>query len=161
MSPRPEASARPFQVPDPEPPAQPSPAEGPQGEEAVRVPKHILFVDDETLVAEVTSQILEDLGFRVTVRRDGADALEFYRQSWREVDLVILDMMMPRMGGKEAFLAMQRVNPGIKAFIVSGYSVQGEAQFLLESGAMGFLQKPYRRLDLVRMVEQSLGPRTP
>ena len=122
-----------------------------------RQPKHILFVDDEILVAEVSSQILEDQGYKVTVRRDGLDALEFYQQAWRDVDLVILDMMMPRMGGKDAFLAMHRINPDLRAFIVSGFSVPGETQFLLESGALGFLPKPYRRADLLAMVASSLA----
>jgi CheY-like chemotaxis protein len=122
-----------------------------------RRPEHILFVDDELLVAEVTGQILEDQGYRVTVRRDGQEALEFYQQAWKDVDLVILDMMMPRMGGKDAFLAMRKVNPDLRAFIVSGFSVQGEAQLLLQSGALGFLQKPYRRADLLAMVAKALG----
>ena len=120
-------------------------------------PEHILFVDDEVLVAEVTGQILEDQGYRVTIRRDGQEALEFYQQSWKDVDLVILDMMMPRMGGKDAYLAMRRINPNLRAFIVSGFSVQGEAQLLLQSGALGFLQKPYRRADLLAMVAKALA----
>ena len=117
---------------------------------------HILFVDDETLVVEVTSQILEALDYQVTVRRDGAEAVEFYRKAWPDVDLVILDMVMPRMGGKDAFLAMRKINPQVKALIVSGFSVEGEAQHLLDSGALGFLQKPYRRIELARMVAKAL-----
>ena len=86
----------------------------------------------------------------------GAEAVEFYRKAWPEVDLVILDMVMPRMGGKDAFLEMQKINPQVKALIVSGFSVEGEAQHLLDSGALGFLQKPYRRIELARMVAKAL-----
>ena len=118
---------------------------------------HILFVDDEPLVVEVTSQILEALDYRVTACRDGAEALEFYRGAWPEVDLVILDMVMPRMGGKDSFLAMQRLNPRVRALIVSGFSVEGEARHLLDAGALGFLQKPYRRAELARIVARALA----
>ena len=135
----------PAEAPGPAPDAEPRRDQG-----------HILFVDDESLVVEVTSQILEALDYQVTVRRDGAEAVEFYRKAWPEVDLVILDMVMPRMGGKDAFLEMQKINPQVKALIVSGFSVEGEAQHLLDSGALGFLQKPYRRIELARMVAKAL-----
>jgi len=147
-----ETSGRSFQVPDKGLSVQ---AAATPRQEPGRA-QHILFVDDEALVAEVTSQILEDLDYRVTVRGDGLEALEYFRDRWPEVDLVILDMMMPRMGGKDAFLAMKRINPRLKALIVSGFSVQGEAQQLMDCGALGFLQKPFRRADLARLVAHAL-----
>jgi CheY-like chemotaxis protein len=73
------------------------------------------------------------------------------------VDLVILDMVMPRMGGKDAFLALRRINPQVKVLLVSGYSVEGEAQMLLQEGAKGFLQKPFRRAELAQAVANALA----
>lgn len=118
---------------------------------------HILFVDDEPLVAEVSKEILAGLGYRVTVRGDGLEGLATFREAWRAVDLVILDMVMPRLGGKDTFLAMRAIHPGVKVLLISGYSVEGEAQQLLHAGAMGFLQKPYRGAELAREVERILA----
>jgi PAS domain S-box-containing protein len=118
---------------------------------------HILFVDDEALVAEVASEILTNLKYQVTLCRDGQEAVEFYATAWEAVDLVILDMVMPRMGGKDTFHALRQINPGVKVLIVSGFSIEGEAQQLLNAGALGFLQKPYRSVELVKEVAKALG----
>jgi CheY-like chemotaxis protein len=109
------------------------------------------------VVAEVTREILATLKYQVTVCRDGLEGVAFYERAWRTVDLVLLDMVMPRMGGKEAFLAMRRINPDAKILLVSGFSVEGEAQQLLQAGARGFLQKPYRRVDLAKELSRILG----
>ena len=132
-------------------------SEPPPAEEPPRGKGHILFVDDEPVVAEVTREILATLKYQVTVCRDGLEGVAFYERAWRTVDLVLLDMVMPRMGGKEAFLAMRRINPDAKILLVSGFSVEGEAQQLLQAGARGFLQKPYRRVDLAKELSRILG----
>jgi CheY-like chemotaxis protein len=120
-------------------------------------PAHILFVDDEVLVAEVTRETLAAAGHQVEVCRDGVEAVTYYQEHWQEMDLVLLDMVMPRMGGRETFHALRRINPGAKILLVSGFSVEGETQELLRSGALGFLQKPYRSAELVRTVAKCLG----
>ena len=117
---------------------------------------HILFVDDEAIVAEVTRELLDTLHYQVTLCRDGLEATEVYARIWPTVDLVILDMVMPRMGGKDAFFALRAINPQVKVLLVSGYSIEGEAQMLLRGGALGFLQKPFRRAELAQAVAKAM-----
>ncbi|MBD3239680.1 MAG: PAS domain S-box protein, partial [Chitinivibrionales bacterium] len=90
----------------------------------------VLFVDDETVLCDMVSEALGELGYAVHVCYDGDQALEHYREKWRQTDLVILDLVMPRMAGGETFEAMKEINPDIVALIASGYSVDGEAQKL-------------------------------
>ena len=92
-----------------------------------------------------------------TVCKDGKQAIEFYKDSWREIDLVLLDMIMPGVGGKEAYLAMRYINPDIKVLLSSGYSVDGEAQTILDEGAKGFIQKPFRKAELSKKVAEVLN----
>ncbi len=118
---------------------------------------HILFVDDEETVCEAISQILTLSGFKLTTKKNGKEALEFYKLNWPNIDLVILDMVMPEMGGKETFIAMREINPDVLAFLSSGYSINGEAQSILDEGVKGFLQKPYRKNDLLAKIAEVLG----
>jgi CheY-like chemotaxis protein len=117
----------------------------------------ILLVDDERTVREMGAALLEDLGYRVASCADGQEAVEYYREHWKEVDLVILDMIMPRMGGREAFIAMQQINPQIRAVLSSGYSVEKGAQDVLQLGVLGFIGKPYEQSQLAREVEEALA----
>jgi two-component system, cell cycle sensor histidine kinase and response regulator CckA len=116
----------------------------------------ILLVDDETLVAEMATGMLQGLGYTVDVCADGQEAVEFYRRSWRAIDLVILDMIMPRLGGVDTFRALLSVNPKARIILSSGFSVEGEAQGLLNQGALAFLQKPYHKSELARALEEAL-----
>jgi signal transduction histidine kinase/ActR/RegA family two-component response regulator len=104
---------------------------------------HILLIDDEEIVAESIKRLLVLLGYTVTLCRNGREAIDFYTGSWRSVDIVILDMVMPVMSGGDTFLAMKKINPEIVAFIASGYSLDGEARSILDCGAKGFMQKPF------------------
>jgi PAS domain S-box-containing protein len=117
---------------------------------------HIVIVDDEDLVVDMFREILVPLKYQVTTFQDPVEALEFYREAHKSVDLVILDIMMPRMGGEDLFLAMQVINPAVKVILVSGFSVEGEAQRMLNAGVRGFLQKPFRKLDLVQELQKVL-----
>ena len=82
--------------------------------------------------------------------------MRYYADSWRYVDLVILDMLMPRMGGHETFVALRKINPKIKAILSSGHSLDGEAQKILDEGMLDFLQKPYKSADLAQKVATAL-----
>jgi CheY-like chemotaxis protein len=125
--------------------------------ESTRGASRILVVEDEELVSEMVTEMLESLGYRVHLCRDGQDAVAFYRESWREVDLVILDLIMPRLGGKDTFAALRAINPGVGVLVSSGFSVEGEAQSLLDLGALGFLQKPYQKTELAQKLQEALG----
>jgi len=118
---------------------------------------YILLVEDEPIVRDMTKKMLEALGYSVTTCRDGQEAVEYYRDSWREIDLVILDMVMPKMGGKDTFTAMYKINPDVRAILSSGYSINDEAQSILDQGVKAFVGKPYDRKKLSEVVARVLG----
>ena len=93
---------------------------------------------------------------KVTTCNNGTEAVEYYRKTWERIDLVMLDMVMPEMSGRETFLAMRRINPDIRALLSSGYSLNGEAQGILDEGMKGFLQKPFHVRELARAVAETL-----
>ncbi len=116
----------------------------------------ILLVDDEVLILDVARALLTDLGYEVKGCSDPVEAIEIYRSGWRDIDLVILDMVMPKLAGKDLFLAMRRVNPKIRAILSSGYSLNGEAQAILAAGVLAFIQKPFLREVLAQEVANAL-----
>jgi len=116
----------------------------------------ILVVDDEDVVTEVTRGMLEQLGYRVLVALGGQQALETYRANRGRIDLVILDMIMPGMGGGDVFNEMKTINPEIKVILCSGYSMNGQAKDIMPRGIKAFLQKPFRIDELSRTVRDVL-----
>jgi PAS domain S-box-containing protein len=117
----------------------------------------ILVVDDEPVVREMLSEMLRTLGYRVTACADGTEAVAVYREHAREVDLVILDMVMPGMGGRDTFHALRQIHPQVRALLSSGYTLNGEAQSILDEGVLAFVGKPYRLADLSRAVAEALA----
>ena len=120
---------------------------------------NILLVDDEEVVRDMVARMLRSLGHNVVVCNDGLEALEYYKQEWQKVDLVIMDMVMPRMNGRDSFMGMLAINPKINAILISGYSIDGEVQRLLDSGMKGFIQKPFNTKDLDKAIERALNSR--
>jgi PAS domain S-box-containing protein len=116
----------------------------------------VLVVDDEHMILDVTREMLEGLGYRALVAQGGADALEIYRADHEQIDLIILDMIMPGMGGGELLDRMKDVNPGVRVILSSGYSINGEAKAILARGARLFLQKPFRLDDLSQKIRGAL-----
>lgn len=119
----------------------------------------ILLADDEDDVREVVAAMARSFGYRVLEARDGVEALDRFRERFREIDLVVLDLMMPRMNGEQAFAEMRRISPGIRGLLASGYDESGRIREIVAKGFGGFLRKPFRRRELGRMVEEILGPR--
>jgi CheY-like chemotaxis protein len=103
----------------------------------------ILLVEDEEMVADIGRQMLERLGYRVLVARSGAEALSLYEQRQAEINLVILDMIMPGMGGGAVFDRLRSINPQAMVLLSSGYSLDGQALDILNRGCRGFIQKPF------------------
>ena len=115
------------------------------------------MVDDEKSVRESTAALLRNKGYKVVTAKDGGEAVEYYRDSWQHIDLVILDMNMPVMNGRDTFVAMRKIDPDIKAILATGYSLDGNAQEILDEGALFHIQKPFRIHDLVPQIEQALS----
>jgi len=119
--------------------------------------KCVLVVEDEDLVAQVLVAQLEDMGFKTLLACDGLAAVDFFREASHHIDLVILDMVMPQMSGRDAFHALRAIQPDVKIVLSSGYSLSGDAQTILEQGALGFLQKPYQTRELARVLAQAFA----
>jgi CheY-like chemotaxis protein len=87
----------------------------------------------------------------------GQEAIAIYLEKGQEIDLVIMDLIMPGMGGGKAFEVLRSINPDLKIILSSGYSVDGEARQIMEKGCNGFLQKPFRIADLSQKLRKVLG----
>jgi CheY-like chemotaxis protein len=116
----------------------------------------VLLVEDEDIVAEVGRKMLERLGYRVLVARSGAEALALYAQHRAEIDLVILDMIMPGMGGGVVFDRLRSINPATPVLLSSGYSLDGQALDILKRGCRGFIQKPFNIEQLKQKISEIL-----
>jgi signal transduction histidine kinase/CheY-like chemotaxis protein len=119
----------------------------------------ILVVDDEPAVLHVTETLLERLGYRVRSAQSGPEAINIYKASGTGIDLVVLDMIMPGMGGGETFERLKEMNPKVKVILASGYSLNGEAEQIFKKGCRGFLQKPFTKGELSRKIRQILEER--
>ncbi len=117
----------------------------------------ILVVDDDTVVCNLITEMLTRLGYTVHVCGDGAEAVAFYSDNWSDIDCVIIDMIMPVLGGKRTYLKMRDINPNLKALLSSGFSLDGVAQEILAAGANKFIQKPFRAYELSLAIAQTLG----
>jgi CheY-like chemotaxis protein len=118
--------------------------------------QRILIIDDETVVRNVLSEMLIDTGHSVIEAVNGAAGLSVYREKWREIDIVIIDMIMPEMSGRDAFLEMKKINPDIRAILSSGFSLDGASQSMMAEGVRGFVHKPYRQNELLRTISEIL-----
>jgi len=116
----------------------------------------ILLVDDEKAVLDVTRDLLITLGYQVYETENAQEALELYAEKKDDIDLVILDMIMPGISGGEAFNRLMEINPEVKVLLSSGYSINGEAQEILDRGCKGFIQKPFQLKELAQSVRAVL-----
>jgi PAS domain S-box-containing protein len=122
----------------------------------------ILLVEDEPLVLDFGRTALEYFGYRVLTAQDGVEALEVFQAHQDEIALVILDVVMPRMGGRETARELKRRNPTLAVLLATGYDSLGEpGEELPEKVAYEFLTKPYRIRELARVVRAALDQRSP
>jgi PAS domain S-box-containing protein len=117
-------------------------------ERLIRGTGTVLLVDDEEIILEVGQELLEAMGYGVLTAKDGEEAIEVYRKNRDNIDIVVLDVVMPGMGGGEAYNRMKEINPDIKVLLSSGYSIDGEASKILERGCNSFIQKPFTMKEL-------------
>ena len=87
---------------------------------------------------------------------DGEGALELYRKEHEQMDLIILDLSMPGMGGKTVFEELMEINPQVKVIIASGYSVNGPTEEAIDAGAKGFVGKPYEVSQILKVIREIL-----
>ena len=116
----------------------------------------LLLVDDEEMIIEVGQEILKKLGYHVMIARGGREALDLYKKHREEIDVVILDMIMPDMGGGKTFDRLKAIDGDVKVILSSGYSIDGQAQEILDRGCIGFIQKPFSMTDLSNRVRKVL-----
>jgi len=117
----------------------------------------ILLVDDEEIVREVAQEMLKVMGYEVLTAKGGKDAIKIYKKNGDTIDLVLLDMVMPDIGGSEVYDRLKEKNPGIKVLLSSGYGIDGEAMEIMERGCHGFIQKPFKISDLSQEIQKILN----
>jgi len=120
----------------------------------------ILFVDDEAPLRKVADAILAEQGYRVILAEDGAEALAIFERDWRSIDLVVLDLRMPHLSGRDALQAMLRIHPGVRVLVSSGHAAEHERLEQMAHVA-GSLRKPYDLSELTRAVRSALGEEDP
>ena len=125
-------------------------------EEVLRGKETILLVDDEGMIIDVGEEMLKALGYAVLVAKSGKEALELYRKNRDNIAMIILDMIMPDIGGGETYDRMKEMNPDIKVLLSSGYSIDGQAEEILQRGCNGFIQKPFNMKQLSRRIREIL-----
>ena len=103
----------------------------------------VLLVDDEDMIIDVGSQLLKKMGYKVLSAKSGKEAIQLYKENKDKIDIVILDMIMPDMGGGATYDRLKEINPDIKVLLSSGYSIDGQATQILKRGCNSFIQKPF------------------
>ena len=125
-------------------------------EEFIKGKETVLLVDDEEMIIDVAQRMLDKLGYKVFTARDGKEAVAAFRKHKQEIDVIILDMIMPKMSGGEAFDRIKEIRPGVKVLLSSGYSINGQASEILNRGCNGFIQKPFNLQNLSKSLRTIL-----
>ncbi|MCK5100732.1 MAG: response regulator, partial [Desulfobacteraceae bacterium] len=132
-------------------------------EKPVRKDKHlvtgnesILIVDDEFSILNFIFQALQRLGYKIDTVISGEQAIEFYKGKQTKIDLIILDMNMPGMGGEKCLVELLKINPDVKVIISSGYSIDGQKDMLKNMGATAYISKPFKLADLSKLIREVL-----
>ena len=116
----------------------------------------ILVVDDEKDILESAKMLLENLGYMVILAPDGKSALKIFKDRKEEIDIVLLDMIMPKMAGKETYLELKKIDPNVRVVLCSGYSQNGKATEILKEGVLAFIQKPFKLQELSEIISAAL-----
>ena len=128
----------------------------PRRERTLTGTETVLLVDDEAMIVDVAREMLKSLGYTVLTASAGKEAVAVYEKKHDRIDMIILDMIMPGMGGAETFERLRKINPEAKVLLSSGYSIDGQAEDILSRGCNGFIQKPFNLSKLSRRVREIL-----
>lgn len=116
----------------------------------------ILLVDDDLMILELCRELLESEGYGVIVATNGLEAVEIYRERWKEISLVVLDVAMPKMDGNQAYLRLKEINPGIRSLLATGYLPDEMKTLLCTGDGLRVLRKPFRPPEFIGMVREVL-----
>ena len=116
----------------------------------------VLLVDDEKSLLDIGKRLLEDNGYQVLLAGSGEEAVEIFRHQGDEIDLVLLDVSMPGMGGRRCLKELLALQPRLKVIITSGYAVDDSLQEILAEGAFAYVAKPYTMVDLLNTIHKAL-----
>jgi len=108
----------------------------------------VLIIDDEKLIRDSITSLLQNMSYETLTAVDGLDGIDVFTRNKERISLVILDMIMPRMGGRDTFIKLREINPSLSIILSSGYARDNTVKELLKTGAAGFIQKPYRSSEL-------------
>ena len=132
------------------------PAEKTSPEKFVKGNENILLVDDEEMNLYIGREMISMMGYNAVTAQNGYEAITLYKQDPGSFDLVVLDMIMPEMSGRETFLSLKKINPEVKVLLSSGYSIDGQAKEILNQGCKAFIQKPFTIRELSRKLREIL-----
>ena len=116
----------------------------------------IMVVDDESVIRNTAYGMLSSKGYDVLLAQDGEEALKIYESENEKIDLVILDMVMPKISGKETFERLKKIDKSVKVIFSSGFSPEALAGDIRGIGAIGFIQKPYRIVELSKLIHEAI-----
>jgi len=116
----------------------------------------ILLIDDEDMVLESGAMMLKRMGYKVLSAACGKASLDIYEARKGGIDMIILDMIMPDLGGGQTYDRLKKINPDVKVLLSSGYSIDGQAEEILKRGCNGFIQKPFTMEELSRKIREIL-----
>jgi len=114
----------------------------------------ILLVDDEERILTVGREICKALGYKVITAGSGKEAIAIYAEKKDEINLVVLDMIMPEMNGLETFMVLKKKNPDVKVLLSTGYAIDDKAQEMLRQGCKGYILKPYSVIDFSHKIRE-------
>ena len=116
----------------------------------------VLLVDDEYVMRVTGSAMLKEFGYDVLTAENGKKGLEVFRKNTEKIKLVVLDMIMPHMNGRDCFAAIRDIAPEARIVLSSGFSRKEDVQDLKEQGLAGFVQKPFRSVEFSRVIAKAL-----
>lgn len=106
-------------------------------------PKTIFVVDDDEMIREIAQDMLNHMGYKVILAKDGQEAIEIFKQRGNEIDMIMVDLIMPKMNGLVCYHKLKEINQNIPIIIASGLGELSKKQSILDMGAAGYLEKPY------------------
>jgi signal transduction histidine kinase/ActR/RegA family two-component response regulator len=120
-------------------------------------PQTILLVEDEEMLRELGVEVLQAEGYRVLIARDGLEALEVFTANRDEIGLVVCDLGLPKLGGRDVFLRMKEIRPSVRAIVASGYLEPSMRSEILKAGVIDTIQKPYDLQELIGKIQTVIG----